>query len=298
MLNAERSRSSPPTCRPVRSAAPCSRSTSRSARSCRGRGPASAPSRHRPPASRSTASARSTSSRAGASTRRLRSRVCLRTTRSGRRASSGSSTADGRAAAFTGASCLDWAGHKTGAGFAVQGNILAGEAVVDEMARAFEETIGPLVEPARRGARGRAGGGRRQARPAVRCGRRRAGRRAGASRARVSTASATCASRITPSRSSSCGGLSASGRAGTRCDARTPLRGEGPRAAADAMHEALGERRGRAAALQPRLLRVARRPRGRCGRAPAAVDRARHALPELAAGDPDFDPIRAEVAAL
>src|SRR6476620_10434940 len=37
-------------------------------------------------------------------------------------------TADGRAAAFTGASCLDWAGHKTSAGFAVQGNILAGEA--------------------------------------------------------------------------------------------------------------------------------------------------------------------------
>lgn len=55
-------------------------------------------------------------------------------------------TADGRAAAFTGASCLDWAGHKTGAGFAVQGNILAGEAVVDEMARAFEETLGPLVD--------------------------------------------------------------------------------------------------------------------------------------------------------
>jgi len=54
-------------------------------------------------------------------------------------------TADGRAAAFTGASCLDWAGHRTGAGFAVQGNILAGEAVVDEMARAFEETLGPLV---------------------------------------------------------------------------------------------------------------------------------------------------------
>jgi uncharacterized Ntn-hydrolase superfamily protein len=54
-------------------------------------------------------------------------------------------TADGRAAAFTGASCLDWAGHRTGAGFAVQGNILAGEAVVDGMARAFEETLGPLV---------------------------------------------------------------------------------------------------------------------------------------------------------
>src|SRR4051794_35493429 len=83
-------------------------------------------------------------------------------------------TADGRAAAFTGASCLDWAGHRTGAGFAVQGNILAGEAVVDEMARAFEETLGPLVGrlvaalEAGRGARGEqrgeaAAAGRRRA---------------------------------------------------------------------------------------------------------------------------------------
>jgi uncharacterized Ntn-hydrolase superfamily protein len=55
-------------------------------------------------------------------------------------------TADGRAAAFTGADCLDWAGHRVGPGFAVQGNILAGEAVVEEMARAYEETVGPLVE--------------------------------------------------------------------------------------------------------------------------------------------------------
>ena len=55
-------------------------------------------------------------------------------------------TADGRAAAFTGADCLDWAGHRVGAGFAVQGNILAGDAVVDEMARAFEETVGPLAD--------------------------------------------------------------------------------------------------------------------------------------------------------
>lgn len=55
-------------------------------------------------------------------------------------------TADGRAAAFTGSRCLDWAGHRVGAGFAVQGNILAGPSVVDEMARAYEETVGPLVE--------------------------------------------------------------------------------------------------------------------------------------------------------
>ncbi len=55
-------------------------------------------------------------------------------------------TADGRAAAFTGADCLDWAGHRVGPGFAVQGNILAGQVVVDEMARAYEVTVGPLVE--------------------------------------------------------------------------------------------------------------------------------------------------------
>jgi uncharacterized Ntn-hydrolase superfamily protein len=53
--------------------------------------------------------------------------------------------ADGRAAAFTGRECLDWAGHRTGPGYAVQGNILAAEAVVEEMARAFEETTGPLA---------------------------------------------------------------------------------------------------------------------------------------------------------
>ncbi len=54
-------------------------------------------------------------------------------------------TADGRAASFTGTGCSDWAGHRVGAGFAVQGNILTGPEVVDEMARAFEETIGPLA---------------------------------------------------------------------------------------------------------------------------------------------------------
>jgi len=55
-------------------------------------------------------------------------------------------TADGRAAAFTGKECLNWAGHRTGPGFAVQGNILAGEAVVDEMVRAYTATVGTLVE--------------------------------------------------------------------------------------------------------------------------------------------------------
>lgn len=58
----------------------------------------------------------------------------------------GAVTADGRAAAFTGADCLEWAGHRVGAGYAVQGNILAGEEVADAMARAFEGSVGPLVE--------------------------------------------------------------------------------------------------------------------------------------------------------
>jgi uncharacterized Ntn-hydrolase superfamily protein len=54
--------------------------------------------------------------------------------------------ADGRAAAHTGAECLAWAGHRVGDGYAVQGNILAGEAVVTEMERAFLETSGSLAE--------------------------------------------------------------------------------------------------------------------------------------------------------
>ena len=54
--------------------------------------------------------------------------------------------AKGRAAAFTGKKCLPWAGHIVGKGFAVQGNILAGEQVVKAMAKAFRETKGELAE--------------------------------------------------------------------------------------------------------------------------------------------------------
>jgi uncharacterized Ntn-hydrolase superfamily protein len=54
--------------------------------------------------------------------------------------------AQGRAAAFTGRECNEWAGHATGSGYAAQGNILAGEAVVGEMARAVEATSGALAE--------------------------------------------------------------------------------------------------------------------------------------------------------
>ena len=52
----------------------------------------------------------------------------------------------GRAATFTGEGCSEWAGGLTGEGFAVQGNILTGAAVVDEMAAAFTATEGDLCD--------------------------------------------------------------------------------------------------------------------------------------------------------
>ena len=55
-------------------------------------------------------------------------------------------TADGRSASFTGSECNEWAGDVQGAGFAAQGNILAGPEVVAEMERAFEKTDGPLAQ--------------------------------------------------------------------------------------------------------------------------------------------------------
>jgi uncharacterized Ntn-hydrolase superfamily protein len=54
--------------------------------------------------------------------------------------------ADGSASAHTGSECLAWAGHRVGPGYAVQGNILAGAAVVEEMERAFLGTVGSLAE--------------------------------------------------------------------------------------------------------------------------------------------------------
>lgn len=44
---------------------------------------------------------------------------------------------DGGAASHTGQACLDWAGSLTGDGYAIQGNILAGEEVVDAMEAAW-----------------------------------------------------------------------------------------------------------------------------------------------------------------
>jgi uncharacterized Ntn-hydrolase superfamily protein len=44
----------------------------------------------------------------------------------------------GRAATFTGEGCHEWAGGRTGAGYAAQGNILVSEATVDALAATFE----------------------------------------------------------------------------------------------------------------------------------------------------------------
>ena len=58
----------------------------------------------------------------------------------------GAVTADGRAAAFTGRDCIEWAGHLVGHGFAVQGNTLASAEVLAAMRSAFLDTLAPLPE--------------------------------------------------------------------------------------------------------------------------------------------------------
>lgn len=45
----------------------------------------------------------------------------------------------GASAAWTGAECVDWAGHKTYDGFSVAGNMLAGPQVIAQMATAYEK---------------------------------------------------------------------------------------------------------------------------------------------------------------
>jgi len=53
----------------------------------------------------------------------------------------------GRGASFTGEECLEWAGGKTGPGYAAQGNILVSSDTVDAIANTFERSEGkPLVE--------------------------------------------------------------------------------------------------------------------------------------------------------
>ena len=53
--------------------------------------------------------------------------------------------AQGRVRAYTGSGTSAWAGHIEGEDYSVQGNILAGEAVVQAMAAAFESSRGALA---------------------------------------------------------------------------------------------------------------------------------------------------------
>jgi uncharacterized Ntn-hydrolase superfamily protein len=56
-------------------------------------------------------------------------------------------SADGASATYSGTGCTAWAGGRSGPGYAVQGNILAGEAVVAALEKRFLETKGrPLAE--------------------------------------------------------------------------------------------------------------------------------------------------------
>ena len=55
--------------------------------------------------------------------------------------------ARGGSASFTGEECADWAGGRTGPGYAAQGNILVSAATVDALAETFESSAGrPLAE--------------------------------------------------------------------------------------------------------------------------------------------------------
>ena len=54
--------------------------------------------------------------------------------------------ANGGSATFTGSECLDWAGGRTGPGYAAQGNILVSGATVDAIAETFEATAGKTLE--------------------------------------------------------------------------------------------------------------------------------------------------------
>jgi len=50
----------------------------------------------------------------------------------------------GRGATFTGSACFDWAGGRTGPGYAAQGNILVSAETVDALAETFEASDGAL----------------------------------------------------------------------------------------------------------------------------------------------------------
>ena len=55
--------------------------------------------------------------------------------------------AGGRIAAHTGTECVEWCGHIEGNGFSIAGNMLAGAAVLDDTAKAYQANAGlPLAQ--------------------------------------------------------------------------------------------------------------------------------------------------------
>jgi len=54
--------------------------------------------------------------------------------------------AQGQGATFTGEDCFDWAGGAAGYGYAIQGNILAGDQVIRDMEKTFLESKGELAQ--------------------------------------------------------------------------------------------------------------------------------------------------------
>jgi len=55
-------------------------------------------------------------------------------------------TRNGESAAYTGVNCDDYKNHVTGPGYAIQGNILLGQVIIDTMQYAFLNTSGPLAD--------------------------------------------------------------------------------------------------------------------------------------------------------
>ena len=55
-------------------------------------------------------------------------------------------TRNGESAAYTGINCNDYKNHVTGPGYAVQGNILLGQIIIDTMQTTFLNTQGPLAD--------------------------------------------------------------------------------------------------------------------------------------------------------
>lgn len=52
----------------------------------------------------------------------------------------------GESAAYTGVNCLNYKNHATGPGYAVQGNILLGQVIIDTIRNTFLRTRGPLAD--------------------------------------------------------------------------------------------------------------------------------------------------------